>query len=148
MFDGRADWSVIARVKEQARIPIIGNGDVFAPEDAARMFNETRVDGVMVGRGVLSNPWLIRQCCDHLTGTGVRTVSLHERAEFMASFLRRVSAQVPAAIALGKMKKAGGYLSKGIPGGAHLRAAIHAARTSEELLETLDEFLSARGCHE
>jgi len=64
MFSGSADWSIIARVKEHARIPIMGNGDVFAPQDAARMFRETVVDGVMIGRGVLINPWLIKQSSD------------------------------------------------------------------------------------
>src|SRR5439155_4947861 len=57
MFSGRADWSVIARVKEHARIPIMGNGDVLTPSDAEQMFRETGVDGAMMGRDVLGNPW-------------------------------------------------------------------------------------------
>ena len=143
LFAGCADWSVIARVKEAARIPIIGNGDVFEPADAGRMFQETGVDGVMIGRGVLSNPWLMRQCCDHLRGRAVQTASLKEKGEFMLSFLRRASECLPAPVAAGRMKRIGGYLSKGIPGGAHLRAAIQAARSAGEILTVIGDFLSA-----
>jgi tRNA-dihydrouridine synthase B len=142
LFAGRADWSVIARVKEAAHIPIIGNGDVFEPADAARMFQETGVDGVMIGRGVLSNPWLMRQCHDHLCGKAVQRASLKEKGEFMISFLRRTSECLPAPVAVGRMKRIGGYLSKGIPGGAHLRAAIHAARSREEILGVIGDFLT------
>jgi nifR3 family TIM-barrel protein len=140
LFSGKADWSVISRVKEAAHIPIMGNGDVFAPADAESMFRETGVDGVMVGRGVLSNPWLIRQCYDHLNGQTVVPVTLQEKAGFMSTFLRRVSVETPAPIALGKMKKMGGYLSRGVPGGAHLRDQLHSSRTSEEFLHILEVF--------
>ncbi len=142
MFSGKADWTVIARVKENARIPVMGNGDVFSPPDAERMLRETGVDGVMIGRGVLSNPWLIRQCHDHLLGKSVTPVTLAEKAAFMTSFLERVSRETPAPVALGKMKKMGGYLSKGIPGGSQLRERMHASRTCEEFLESLNEFFS------
>lgn len=140
LFSGRADWSVIARVKAAARIPVMGNGDVFSPADAERMFRETGVDGVMIGRGVLINPWLIRQCHDHLLGkTGV-VVTLPERVDFMIRFLERVRREIPAPVALGKMKKMGGYLSKGIQGGARLRSLMHASRNCDELVGTVREF--------
>jgi nifR3 family TIM-barrel protein len=142
LFSGRADWSVIRQVKENATIPIMGNGDVFFPADADRMFQETCVDGVMMGRGVLSNPWLIRQCHDHLQGNAVTPVTLEEKACFISSFLRRVQTEIPAPVAIGKMKKMGGYLSKGVPGGALLRERINAARTTEELMEVVDEFFN------
>ncbi len=142
MFSGKADWTIIARVKENARIPVMGNGDVCSPPDAERMFHETGVDGVMIGRGVLSNPWLIRQCYDHLKGKAVVPVTPMEKAEFMVSFLERVSRETPAPIALGKMKKMGGYLSKGIHGGAHLREHMNASRTTEEFLEIVRGFFS------
>ncbi len=142
LFTGKADWSVIARVKAAASIPVIGNGDVFEPADAERMFRETGVDGVMIGRGVLSNPWLIRQCQDYLLGGAIRCVTVHEKAEFMLRFLRRSSDGIPAAVAVGKMKKMGGYLSKGIPEGARLRSDIHSARTCEEILSLVETFFS------
>jgi nifR3 family TIM-barrel protein len=142
MFSGKSDWNVIARVKAQARIPIMGNGDVFTPLDAERMFRETGVDGVMMGRGVLGNPWLIRQCRDYLSGKAVQQVSLAERAEFMTTFLESVSLASPPPVALGRIKRAGGYLSKGFPGSARLRAQIHASNTTSEFFEVMREYFS------
>jgi nifR3 family TIM-barrel protein len=140
LFSGKADWSIIARVKEQARIPIMGNGDVFTPADAERMFRETGVDGVMIGRGVLSNPWLMRQCHDHLSGLRITPVSLREKAVFMFGFLERLLHEAPEPVALGKMKRMGGYLSKGIPGGSRLREGLHSAKTGDQMLAELRRF--------
>ncbi len=139
LFSGQADWSVIARVKEQAKIPVMGNGDVFSPADAERMFRQTGVDGVMMGRGVLANPWLIRQCHDHLAGNTVTAVTQAEKGRFILDFLRRVERELPQPVALGKMKKMGGYLTKGIAGGAQLRDRIHTARSAGELLAALEQ---------
>jgi tRNA-dihydrouridine synthase B len=142
MFSGKADWSIIARVKAAARIPVMGNGDVVAPADAARMFEETGVDGVMIGRGVLSNPWLIRQCHDFLRGNEVTPVTLQDKALFIRKFLAQVEAEMPMPVSLGKMKKMGAYLSKGIPGGNHLRDRIQASHSPIQLLEAVEEFFA------
>ena len=142
LFSGRADWEIIGEVKQQARIPVIGNGDAFSPADVKRMFEETGVNGVMMGRGVLRNPWLIRQSWDYLCGKPFVEVSLKQRADFMSQFLRRVCNEVPPPVALGKMKKIGGCLSKGFPQGAHLRARIHSASTVEEFFEAMDEYIN------
>jgi tRNA-dihydrouridine synthase B len=142
LFAGQADWSVIACVKQAASIPVIGNGDIFEPRDAERMFRETGVDGVMIGRGVLSNPWLMRQCHEHLCGNSVHGVTLQEKADFMLSFLRRLSQGIPPIAAVGKMKRMGGYLSKGIPGGSSLRADIHSAHTCDEILGLVQDYFA------
>jgi tRNA-dihydrouridine synthase B len=141
LFGGQADWKIIRKVKQQARIPIIGNGDVFSPVDAERMFEETGVDGVMIGRGVLSNPWLIRQSWNYICGKPVINASLKQKADFMSQFLRRVCNEAPPPVALGKMKKIGGCLSKGFPQGAHLRARIHSASTTEEFFKAMDAYI-------
>jgi nifR3 family TIM-barrel protein len=140
LFNGRSDWNVIARVKEEARIPVIGNGDVIFPADAERMFRETGVDGVMIGRGVLGNPWLIRQCWDHLSGRPVTQVSPAQKAEFVTEFLRRVNQETPSPAALGRIKKVGGCLSKGFPGSSCLRARIHASRTISEFFDVMQDY--------
>jgi tRNA-dihydrouridine synthase B len=145
LFTGDSDWDIIASVKERARIPIIGNGDVFTAVDAERMFRETGVDGIMLGRGVLSNPWLIRQCWDHLRGTDVKQVGPAERAEFMIRFLQQVSVEAPPAVALGKLKKMGGYLSKGFPCSTQLRARINESHTVPEFFEAMRTYLPGDG---
>jgi tRNA-dihydrouridine synthase B len=145
MFTGKSDWKVIAQVKSKARIPIMGNGDVFSPGDAERMFSETGVDGVMMGRGVLSNPWLIRQCWDDMSGKAVKQTSLAERAEFMTEFLQRVGLASPAPVVLGRIKKVGGYLSKGFPGSSNLRSQIHESKTTSELFAVMREFFRGLG---
>jgi len=66
LYSGKADWSFIARVKKALSIPVLGNGDVFEPEDAARMLEETGCDGVAVARGTLGNPWLISRISHYL----------------------------------------------------------------------------------
>jgi tRNA-dihydrouridine synthase B len=144
LFSGLSDWKIIAQVKQQASIPVIGNGDVFSPSDAERMFRETGVDGVMIGRGILSNPWLIRQCWEHISGRPVTHVSLTEKAEFMLEFLQKIKSEAPAPVVLGKLKKIGGYLSKGFPKSAQFRAQIHEATSAGELIKRVEDYLQAQ----
>ena len=141
MFSGKANWRIIADVKSRANIPIIGNGDVFTPEDAARMFKETGVDGVMVGRGALSNPWLVRQAWDFMNGRQIIREDARERAVFILDFLRKISLESPPQIMLGKLKKLGSCLSKGFPESSRLRAQMHAAKTPEEFLKSVNAHL-------
>ena len=86
-FGGESDWGLIAALKAQLRIPVIGSGDVRCPEDAARMFRETGCDGVMVGRGALGNPWLIGNILPSLSGGDVSAPSLAEREEIIRRHL-------------------------------------------------------------
>ena len=143
MFSGKADWRIIAEVKARARIPIIGNGDVFMSEDASRMFQETGVDGVMLGRGALSNLWLIRQAWDYMNGRQVTQESMPERAAFVVELLVKMSREMPQPIVLGKLKKLGGCFSKGFPGSSRLRAQMHAAKTPEEFFESIRDHFEA-----
>ena len=142
MFSGCADLRIIAEVKARARIPIIGNGDVFTPEDAARMFRETGVDGVMIGRGALSNPWLIRQAWDHINGRAVTLKSEPDRAAFVLEFLVKMSRELPPPVVLGKLKKIGGCFSKGFAGSSRLRAQMHAAKTPEEFFDLVGAYFA------
>ena len=81
-YSGKADWSIISKVKENVNIPVIGNGDIKSCFDAKRMLDETNCDAVMIGRASLGNPWLIRDCVNYLrSGTLPYEVTMEERME-------------------------------------------------------------------
>ena len=83
-YSGHADWSLIKKVKEAVNIPVIGNGDVLSCYDAKRMLDETKCDAVMIGRGVLGNPWLIKECVEYLeNGTIPKEITPKEKIEML-----------------------------------------------------------------
>ena len=78
-YSGKADWNIIKQVKDAVNIPVIGNGDIKSCYDAKRMLDETNCDAVMIGRGLLGNPWLIRDCIDYLNNKKIKEVSILDR---------------------------------------------------------------------
>ena len=78
---GKADWDIIKKVKESVKIPVIGNGDIKTKEDALRMFEQTNVDGLMIGRGAIGNPWIFEEVINYLQGKEQRKVTNSERLE-------------------------------------------------------------------
>ena len=90
-YSGKADWSIIKRVKESVNIPVIGNGDIRRPEDAKRMLDETGCDFIMIGRGVLGNPWLIKNTILYLNGISYVEPSAREKVEMCIKHLNYLS---------------------------------------------------------
>lgn len=138
MFNGVADWSRIAALKQSVRIPVIGSGDLFSAEDCRRMLAETGCDGIMVARGAMGNPWIFRQTLELLAGRPAETITVAQRVETAHRHLALFVAQSGEAVAVREMKKHAGWYIHGIPGAAALRRLIHRAVSLEELLEAID----------
>jgi nifR3 family TIM-barrel protein len=145
-FRGKADWDVIARVKSSVSIPVIGNGDVTAPEDAVRMLEQTGCDAVMIGRGALGNPWVFSRT-RHLLSTGepFPLPSVSERLEQLLGHLalmQRKAGEDSLALA---MRKHVGWYTKGLPGSSRLRQKTNQVSSWSEMRRLIVEFASSLG---
>jgi len=139
-FTGNADWGVIRRVKESVSIPVIGNGDIKAPEDVKRMFDETGCDGVMIARAAVGNPWLISRAYAYLT-TGVvpPDAGYLERIEVSRRHARLLVENVGEKRGSQEMRGHIAFYIKGTPGAAKIRARIMTTNNLKEIEEVLDE---------
>lgn len=135
-YSGKADWDIIRQVKEAVSIPVIGNGDIFTPQDAGRMLRETGCDGVMVARGAKGNPWIFSRI-DHYLKTG--EVLLKPKPEEVKQMILRHAALLAEFkgeyTAMREMRKHVSWYTAGYPHSAALRNDINLVETMEELQE-------------
>jgi nifR3 family TIM-barrel protein len=142
-FAGKADWTIIAQLKAHLKIPVIGNGDIVTPEDALRMRAETGCDGVMIGRGALSNPWIFRQIHEVENGLSVTQPSVTDKYQLIKSYFQLLfEEEIPGAI--GKMKQFASWFTHAIPFGASLRKSIFESTSESEVMDRIEEFFQKK----
>ena len=132
-----ADWTQIAAAKKAVNIPVIGNGDIFTPDDALKMINETECDGIMIGRGALGNPWIFENTVNLFEGRPIREISQNEVIDVALSHLRLMIEDKGERAGVAESRKHLGWYMKGLRGAAELRNRINTAATLEELTELL-----------
>lgn len=141
-YSGKADWNIIRQVKEAVKIPVIGNGDVFSPQDAKRLVEETGCDGIMVARGAKGNPWIFKQITTYLD-TG-ELLPKPEAAELKAMILRhgRMMMEFKGEMAgMREMRKHVAWYTAGYPNSAALRNDINSVETLDGLAELIGKRL-------
>ena len=124
-YSGTADWEMIAKVKDSVSIPVVGNGDIFSPEDALRMINETRVDAVMIGRGAQGNPWIFEQTAALLEGREYTSPTKEERLSEAIKHLEMLCDLKGEYVGIREGRKHAAWYIKGIEGAAAARERIN-----------------------
>jgi tRNA-dihydrouridine synthase len=145
MFTGeaRAAWPAIGRLKETVGIPVIGNGDIHTPADAAEMLRTTGCDGVMIGRAAMKNPWIFRQTAAHLAGRESSLPTIADRRSLIVGHLRAVAAREPSKFALHKLRKFTGWYTHGLPSGRRLRQQLQSLPDTQALLAAVEAFFDS-----
>jgi nifR3 family TIM-barrel protein len=155
-YAGQARWEWIAAIKQAIRIPVIGNGDVRTPEDAAAMIARTGCDAVMIGRAAPANPWIFRQIAQYTATGSYDKPANADRYAMIRAYFRMLMEEAEASQptpgdagrpfdgreVAGKMKQFASWFTHGVPGGAKLRNAIYFAKTGSAVLDEVDAFFS------
>ena len=136
-YSGKADWNIIKQVKENVKIPVIGNGDIKTCYDAKRMLEETKCDAAMIGRGVLGNPWLIRDCIDYLNGKEIKEVTILDKLNMVIKHLNYLLEFKEEKIAILEMRTQIGYYLKGIS--KEYKQKFMKLNTKEEFINLVSE---------
>ncbi len=171
-YSGEARWEWIAAVKDAVRIPVIGNGDIRTPEDAAAMVEATSCDAVMIGRAAPANPWIFRQIAQFTASGAYDKPTDADRYRMIRDYFGRLVAELAehptASLAddsdlakrqrrdhesaqretIGKMKQFASWFTHGVPGGATLRRQIFEAKRGTEVMDRIEAFFAHRGTDE
>lgn len=141
-YSGTADWDIIKKVKEAVSIPVVGNGDVFKPEDAKHMIDQTNCDAVMVGRGAQGNPWIFKRILNYLmTGKIIPEATTEEKINTVTRHLWMLVELKGEHTGLCEMRKHIAWYIKGLRNSAYVKEKVFRLESKEEVLELLNNFL-------
>ena len=149
-YSGSADWDLVARIADDLTIPVFGSGDCIEPEQVVDRI-QSGVEGVLVGRGVLRNPWILAQAMDLAAGRPARVVTLEDRGNFLLDYIDLLTRErVDEARELthdrwvvNKVRALGSWYTKGLENGSHLRTSINSASSLGALRQLVGEFFSS-----
>jgi tRNA-dihydrouridine synthase B len=141
-YKGLANWDHIKAVKEAVSIPVSGNGDVTTIEYGMQKWCETGVNGILIGRGAMQNPWIFRQFADVLAGREPYQPDLDEKKAVLLEFFSMCREEMPEIVALGKMKQLAGQFTKGLVGGAQFRQTLYHSHSADEILDNITTYFA------
>ena len=143
-YKGSARWAEIRHVKDAVSVPLLVNGDIIDPDSARRALDASGADGVMVGRGVMRDPWAIARISASLLGTPAPTPTMEDRRRLLHEYVDRLGVDGPLGRrAVAKLRRVIGYLSKGMPNASKLRNAMNTVTEIEVAKGLIDEFFHA-----
>ena len=142
-YTGKADWDIIKKVKENVKIPVIGNGDVIDGETAKRMFEYTGVDGIMIGRGSFGRPWIFKEIMEYLeNGKKIEEPTNQEKLEVIKQHID-LAVEEKGEIAVKELRKHIAWYTKNLKNSSEFRNSINQIETKEELVNKLDEYFKS-----
>lgn len=141
LYNGRADWAFIKKVKEAVKIPVVGNGDVVTCENAQDLLNQSGADGVMVGRGAYGRPWFINQVNHYLkTGKKLDDPVIESQHSILKEHVDAILIHYGETVGVKIARKQVGWYSKGLHNSADFRVAINQTESAKNMLDLIDQF--------